>query len=115
MAPLYEFSCEECTNLDTLILPLDERNKSRECSRCGGISKRIFSPCADRKEFTPYYEKRTGKIIGGRMAEAKSDKRNKRVSIRDAKWFKPFTKEFKDKQRQPSGQRRFETLGAKVK
>jgi predicted nucleic acid-binding Zn ribbon protein len=111
--PLYESRCEECKYLDTVICSISERNDARECSRCGGVSNRIFSPCADLKEFTSYSSKRGE--VRTRGQEAKSDKRNNRANVRDMGWFKSFKKEYKHKESQPSGQRKFETLGAKVK
>jgi len=114
MAPIYEYLCEECTNLDTCICTIDERNNPRECSRCGGLSNRIISTCADVKSFSSYSQKGSGEIRTRRQ-EARADKQSGRVNIRDLKWFKSFTKEYKDKQRQPSGQRTYETLGKGVK
>ena len=106
--PLYETRCEECTHLDTVIKTVGDRNQPNECSRCGGISNRIFSTCASLKEFTPYSSK--GRAVSTRGQEARADKRGGRVNVRDLSWFKNFKKEHKAQEGRPSGKRVYTTL-----
>lgn len=100
MCPLYESRCEECTHLDTVIKTVGERNEPNECSRCGGISNRIFSTFSHR-EFTPYYEARSGKVVTTERQATQSDRRNNRVQVRDLPWFKEFKGDARRAKRKP--------------
>jgi len=41
--PIYEYQCFNCGNIDELIEINYNSSKSKECSECGGKSKRIIS------------------------------------------------------------------------
>jgi putative FmdB family regulatory protein len=42
--PLYEYYCDECGVVDTVIRPMSECSYGRGCFNCAGAMRRIYSP-----------------------------------------------------------------------
>lgn len=42
--PLYEYKCVSCGNVDEFLLPVVSE-MTKECLKCGEVSKRIVSNC----------------------------------------------------------------------